>query len=97
MMKVKRAKLSADEDPARGLSFWCPACQEAHVIRVGVEGSWKWDGNTEAPTIDPSVKCEHYKMSAEGEAMIVVRTEVFDETQPVPPTDQRRNDAGPRV
>lgn len=34
------------------LAFWCPGCDEAHVI---VPTIWAWDGNVEAPTFSPSV------------------------------------------
>jgi hypothetical protein len=40
------------EDPRRGHSHWCPACQEMHWI----PGSWSFDGNAWSPTFTPSVK-----------------------------------------
>lgn len=36
------------------LAVWCPGCGESHVIGVGA-GGWTWDGNEEAPTINPSI------------------------------------------
>lgn len=69
-MKVKRCILQFGEDPPTGLTFWCPGCGERHVIRVVGAEAWKWNGDDENPTIDPSVKCEHKKLTAEGEAMI---------------------------
>lgn len=80
-MKVARVILEAGEDPPRGLRFWCPACDESHVIRVAGGDPWTWNGDVERPTIQPSVKCEHYKLSAEGEAMI-------DRGEKVPPGER---------
>ena len=33
------------------LAFWCPGCDEAHVVTSG----WTWNGNAESPTFQPSV------------------------------------------
>ena len=32
-------------------SFWCPACNEAHVVN----GGWSFNGNRIAPTFHPSI------------------------------------------
>jgi hypothetical protein len=40
-----------------GLTFWCPGCQMAHMVRHG-DGPgprWLWNGNAEKPTFSPSV------------------------------------------
>lgn len=45
------------------LGFWCPGCEEMHVLSPG----WTFDGNYERPTFSPSVlvtsgcKCPQYK------------------------------------
>ncbi len=44
--------LRSIKGPAIG--WWCPGCDEAHAVPVG-EGGWKWNGDAEAPTLDPSV------------------------------------------
>lgn len=39
------------------LSFWCPGCNMAHMVRHG-DGPgprWTWNGNAETPTFSPSV------------------------------------------
>lgn len=36
------------------LAFWCPGCNEAHVICYA-PGRWTWNGNAELPTFSPSV------------------------------------------
>lgn len=40
------------------LGFWCPGCEEMHVVT----SNWKWNNNTEQPTFSPSilVKSGHY-------------------------------------
>lgn len=48
------------------LKFWCPGCQEAHVIGVRPEAvdnpAWNWNGNVERPTFSPSIliRSGHY-------------------------------------
>lgn len=42
------------------VTFWCPGCNEAHVIRArpggaNANGFWGWDGNVDAPTFEPSI------------------------------------------
>lgn len=46
----------------RSLQFWCPGCSEPHAINIpgadmGYRPSvcWDWDGNIDAPTVDPSI------------------------------------------
>lgn len=39
------------------LVYWCQGCDSPHQVKV-VEGpgpTWSWDGNTDAPTFNPSV------------------------------------------
>lgn len=69
-MKVRHCILEVGEDPPSGLQFWCPACNEAHVIRVCGEKPWTWNGDLERPTIDPSVKCESTVLLPEAYAMM---------------------------
>jgi len=40
---------------ADGYAHWCPGCLEMHVLP---DGGWKFDGNLECPTFDPSFKHE---------------------------------------
>lgn len=46
------ARLRSLED--EGIAFWCPGCDSAHHIKVGV-GRWKWDNNVDKPTFSPSI------------------------------------------
>lgn len=43
------------------LGFWCPGCQEMHMVGTG-PGGWTWNGNKDRPTFSPSVlvTCGHY-------------------------------------
>lgn len=36
------------------LEFWCPGCERVHAIGLHPNG-WTWDGDTEKPTISPSI------------------------------------------
>lgn len=42
-----------------GIGHWCPGCESAHVIYTKNPGgpTWTWDGNVDAPTCTPSVRC----------------------------------------
>lgn len=45
-----------------GITHWCPGCQAPHAICTRRSPSsdrpvWIWDGNVEAPTCAPSVRC----------------------------------------
>lgn len=53
------------------LSFWCPGCDESHVItirRPGDERGWTWNDNAIKPTFGPSilVTCGHYAPGWKG-------------------------------
>lgn len=41
------------------VGFWCPGCNESHVIPVDQAGHngarWGWNGSADAPTFTPSV------------------------------------------
>lgn len=37
------------------LTFWCPACEAVHSIRVSGQGAWGWNGDRDKPTFTPSV------------------------------------------
>ena len=40
------------------IGFWCPGCDEAHVIRYGAANTglgWTWNGSVDRPTLTPSV------------------------------------------
>lgn len=63
------------------LSFWCPGCNEAHTIVHG-GGGWKWNGNAEQPTFEPSVLVKYYRASPEGLAMM-------ERMEPLPPGMER--------
>lgn len=36
------------------LGFWCPGCEEMHVVVHGA-GGWSWNGSGERPTFAPSI------------------------------------------
>lgn len=43
------------------IGFWCPGCEEMHVIDVG-PGGWGWNRDGDRPTFTPSVlvRTGHY-------------------------------------
>jgi len=50
------------------VGFWCPGCDDIHIVRCEVEEHpvWQWDGNVERPTFDPSVLVTYEDLSGEG-------------------------------
>ena len=46
------AKLKTDANDAR---FHCPGCECSHRLIVVGEGAWGWNGDTEKPTLTPSI------------------------------------------
>jgi hypothetical protein len=40
------------------LSFFCPACNDVHTVRIGDHG-WSYNGDPYAPTFSPSIKCSY--------------------------------------
>lgn len=49
---------------SKGLySFWCPGCQCVHQVWTKNEGYphpvWEFNGDTDKPTVNPSLKVEH--------------------------------------
>lgn len=44
-----------------GLMFWCPGCNQSHMVRVG-DGPgprWGWNGDVERPTFTPSIRVSY--------------------------------------
>lgn len=35
--------------------FRCPGCDDFHVVRIGGSNPWKYNGNADRPTLEPSV------------------------------------------
>lgn len=63
------AKFSKVEGPGERYCFYCPGCRSHHFICTApwqmhnpqghlVPGPvWKWNGNAERPTLQPSLRC----------------------------------------
>jgi Family of unknown function (DUF6527) len=46
------------------LAFWCPGCEELHMVNSG----WKFNGNYDKPTFSPSVLVTGGHYNVEGAA-----------------------------
>lgn len=63
MPKLRPYVYRKDDDEPAGFSFWCPGCEGFHAFRVRSherftdEPVWSFDGNLEAPTFSPSLRC----------------------------------------
>lgn len=51
-LSPKLRSVAAGRGP--GVGFWCPGCDEMHVITTGPNG-WSYDDNAAAPTFSPSI------------------------------------------
>lgn len=56
-MTTLRPWRAADGRSGTSLYLWCPGCDDLHAVEVkDASGAlWQWDGNEEAPTINPSI------------------------------------------
>lgn len=68
-MKIR----SIDHEPGDGhpdFMFWCPACKCGHGIwttsKSASGGGWKFNGNIDKPTIEPSVLVETTTFTDKG-------------------------------
>ena len=51
------------------VGFWCPGCEEMHVVRVSSgSGDWGFNGNYDRPTFTPSVLVTGVDITPKGEA-----------------------------
>jgi hypothetical protein len=62
---------SVDWGGRPALSFWCPGCDESHVVtikRPGDERGWEWNCSITKPTFTPSilVTSGHYMPNWQG-------------------------------
>lgn len=61
------------------LGFWCPGCQELHVVRVPPHPqAWGFNGNYDAPTFTPSVKVDGTRRMTDAEHALVMAGEKID-------------------
>lgn len=64
-----------------GLAFWCPGCNETHMIRHG-PGQWGWNGSPDRPTFTPSILVRGVKRLTDEQHAAWQRGEALPE--PVP-------------
>ncbi len=59
MARLSAKLRSVAWEGGRGIAWWCPGCDECHLItteRVGPGPKWSFDGNVESPTVAPSIR-----------------------------------------
>lgn len=49
------------------LRFWCPGCDEDHLVLVKGHNPWSWNGDAVKPTLQPSVLVEALKLAKNDE------------------------------
>jgi len=54
-MAAKAWRVQYDAN-AEGVGYMCPGCEAPHVVPIG-PGRWKFNGDYESPTLEPSVDC----------------------------------------
>jgi hypothetical protein len=67
MAQVSSKLRSWSGDGRSGFLFWCPGCEDLHIVRIGPDG-WSYNGNPDAPTFQPSVLVRggHFMPNADG-------------------------------
>lgn len=67
-----------------GLGFWCPGCEEMHVVWTGQGPGprWSWNGDVEKPVFGPSVLVTGVKRLTDDQHAAWMRGEPLPE--PVP-------------
>lgn len=50
------------------VSFRCVGCNDNHVVKIGGDGAWQFNGDGDRPTFLPSVLVRWPKMTAKGRA-----------------------------
>lgn len=73
-----KTRLSVDGLGRRYLFFRCTGCDACHSVRVDGEHAWTWNGDTERPTISPSIKVTGTQPLTEEEYQRVIRREPFE-------------------
>ena len=61
------------------VGFFCPGCQEMHVVRVPPAAhAWGFNGNYDAPTFTPSILVTGTVPITEDEAVRIMRGETVE-------------------
>lgn len=54
------------------VAFWCPGCDEAHVIRVDGAHAWGWNRDPDKPTFSPSILVRGTERLSDEEYQLVM-------------------------
>lgn len=54
-MITKLCQTIPPAEPETSLRFWCPGCEENHVVPVTGKKAWEWNKSHDKPTLRPSV------------------------------------------
>jgi Family of unknown function (DUF6527) len=67
-MPVAQLRPWSSDDGTSGtrLYLWCPGCDDSHAVEVAEPGHWEWDGNLEAPTVNPSIAVSGVQWDADS-------------------------------
>jgi hypothetical protein len=82
-----KAELMKCANGEHRLLFWCPGCDEAHgpIVRLPDDGSpsplWSWNGDSDRPTLSPSIRVAGTVPVTNDEADRIMRGEPFE---PIP-------------
>lgn len=64
-IKLKKLRSYKYGDHAKGLHFYCPACDDIHGVIIEGDTSkvpvWKFNGDYDRPTFEPSIRVTYNK------------------------------------
>lgn len=77
-MSIVRTAPAAQSGSGTSLYLWCPGCEDLHQVHFGgtAGNQWEFDGDTERPTLSPS---------------LLVRAVQWSEEYALPKFDKRRD------
>jgi hypothetical protein len=51
-----KARAGIDSAGQYSVAIWCTGCEQGHAVPLIGPVAWQWNGDTERPTIQPSIK-----------------------------------------
>lgn len=78
MAKVERAQGVGEYSAISYRQFRCPGCNYVHQMPITGPHAWKYNGNDDAPTFDPSIRASIGPWNDKGESLGVCHSHVMN-------------------
>lgn len=91
--KQKPVLITWGKDDRLG-SFYCPGCEDEHVVTLKGTGAWGWNGDIFKPTLTPSVlapgECHSYVTDGQIQFLTDSKHGLAGQTVPLPPFPKKK-------